>query len=346
VGKDGATGRQSCGGLAGLLRERILLFALVFATLIFLVGMRRTVGETGAIEEKAELSRLWRQKITWRACADVVIAGDSRIYRGVSPAAMHVALDETRILNFGFSGAGYSAEYIEATEQVLDPAGRGRRIVLGITPYSLTRSACRSNGFVAELLRPGDVREEFEQFLVGFGGRWTQPMPLNWSAVAAELRFIEKPRTKQRKQKERYISEPHDDGWVASTKDPETPNYYVEPMTRLLQSNPTDGGVLSELLRAVSRWRRGGILVYAFRPPTTTEMVTAENDAGGFNEEAFVAAFEAAGGRWLNMDQTAYHSYDGSHLTRDAAERLSRDLAKAIRGAEAGELAAERPPAP
>ena len=50
----------------------------------------------------------------------------------------------------------------------------------------------------------------------------------------------------------------------------------------------------------------------------------------GFDREAFVRDFRAAGGIWLDVDQDGYRTYDGSHLVRSSAEKLSRDLARAM----------------
>jgi hypothetical protein len=55
------------------------------------------------------------------------------------------------------------------------------------------------------------------------------------------------------------------------------------------------------------------------------------DERSGFDEKTFVVRFEAAGGIWLNLDQTAYHTYDGSHLREDAAVELSGDVARLMR---------------
>ena len=74
-----------------------------------------------------------------------------------------------------------------------------------------------------------------------------------------------------------------------------------------------------------------GIKVYAFRPPATEEMLEVENKYSGFDEATFVSFFEAAGGTWLEVEQTKYPSYDGSHLCPDGAIDFSHDLARLIK---------------
>ena len=59
-------------------------------------------------------------------------------------------------------------------------------------------------------------------------------------------------------------------------------------------------------------------------------MVELEKELSGFNQAEFVDAFKEAGGIWIDIDPTAYDSFDGSHLQSQSALELSRDLALKI----------------
>ena len=100
--------------------------------------------------------------------------------------------------------------------------------------------------------------------------------------------------------------------------------------------------VAETLLRAVADWRRAGIEVYGFRPPSSPEMVLWEDRYYQYDESAFQAKFEAAGGTWLHFDQAGYGSYDGSHLHHTEAVRLSQELAGRIRAANVMQMASRR----
>ena len=63
-------------------------------------------------------------------------------------------------------------------------------------------------------------------------------------------------------------------------------------------------------------------------------MIKLEQELSGFDEAAFVQAFVAAGGVWLPTDQTAYLTFDDSHLRRDDAIRLSESLGQQIQALE------------
>ncbi|MSP61434.1 MAG: hypothetical protein EXR72_14020 [Myxococcales bacterium] len=306
--KEGSTGFR-----ATLSRYRLSLTLATAAALVVTVGLIRP-----RINDNAGLDPddYWAMKTAWRGCADAVIAGDSRVYKAVSPAVMKQFLGERRILNYGFSGNGYTAEYLRAIEEVLAADGGEKIIVLGITPHALTQRACATNGF-KDLRRPTKGRPRLLALLERkldepFGGVRLKGLP---SLVLGGPRFTK-----------RFHNHYHEDGWAPGGQNPET-DEAVEYYRGLFKNNPVSDEIVARVEAAVVRWRARGIAVYGFRPPTTPGMLALEDGDGGFDEARFVARFERAGGVWLPVPGTGYASYDGSHLRDDAALRFSADLA-------------------
>jgi hypothetical protein len=288
---------------------RIAGTGLLAAVLIVLTVALRRYDDSGMAPD-----RFWASKSGWTACADVVVAGDSRVYRGVSPAAVSRVLPDQRILNFAFDGTGYDRAYLAAIERVLDPGSASPAVLLGISPHSLTPRAVVESGFR------------------------TRPKPTSepWS-VAAELapyrdrvsRALSPIREAEiRTPWKHYYQEFHADGWVASGRRPEQPGIALGSYESRFVNNAVSSGQIEDVLAAVAGWSGRGVRVFAFRPPTCSGMVELENRLSGFDEAVFVRRFEAAGGVWLAVSQTDYYSYDGSHLRADAAVRLSSDLAE------------------
>jgi hypothetical protein len=305
------------------LRERLLAVAVLVVGIIFAVGSLRHSDTTGMHPDV-----YWAMKAGWRHCADTVVAGDSRVYRAIAPQAIGAALPAHRVLNYGFSSVAYTPDYLDAIEQVLDPAAGRRRIVLGITPYSLTPKAARQNRFKEERHKPA-LSALTGAFFGELGGRFLEPVPLN-------EKFLDSFRVRKGP---RYLQEFRADGWVASRRVPEDVRIALKPYREeAFVENRVDDALVNVLLRRVEAWTAAGIPVYGFRPPTTTAMLELEAKRSGFDEAAFVAGFRRAGGRWIALGQTAYRSYDGSHLRLDAAVQCSTDLAAAI-------ARLERPPA-
>jgi hypothetical protein len=264
----------------------------------------------------------WVMKSDWRQCTDVVLAGDSRTYRGLSPAAMGRHLPNMRILNYGFSSAGFSGAYLRRLEGVLASDNSRKILVLGITPHSLTEGAARKNGFLNHtkksqlkkkmlrlfdpmfhFLRPVEAKEALA--ILTFGRFWTH-----------------------------YFEEYHRDGWVASSKDPENQAEALRAYSAVFDpgnSGTVSEDIINELIKTTAQWRGKGIEVYGFRMPTCRAMVEMETELARFDENAFVAGFEDAGGIWLSFDQTGYRTYDGSHLHSEGAKKLSSELSQKIR---------------
>ena len=135
--------------LSRLLGERTALAGVLSVLAILLGGWAIPDFEPGRVRYSGLVrEEYWRIKMNWHHCADIVLAGDSRIQVGVSPERMNRQLPGLRILNYGFGRVGYSQEYLRAVEALLDPASSDRTIVLGITPSALLKVSQQNNVFL------------------------------------------------------------------------------------------------------------------------------------------------------------------------------------------------------
>ncbi len=262
-----------------------------------------------------QLDVFWANKLDWKGAADCVIAGDSRACRCVAPPVLADRDEFARVLNFAFDSIGYSAAYLEAIERVVDPEARRRTIVLAITPYSLTPAAVRNN--------------EFE-----FRRRWLPGQSRAGMYARQSLRFLRPMRVDDlpslvrggRDEARSTDYECRTDGWLAMDRLGGNTTMYVAQYERALRENAVDDDVVIGLLETVRRWSADGMTVFGFRPPIAGPILEVEQRCSGFDQEAFVEAFERAGGRWLDLPPTGFQTYDGSHLGRDEARRFSRLL--------------------
>lgn len=268
--------------------------------------------------------RFWVLKTHSQQKYDMILMGDSRVYRGISPQAMSSVLSDLRILNFGYSGGGLNPVMYQAAEQRLDPQSSRPCIVLGITPLTLTAYAEKNEHYLQELNRPADyifVHRHLLRLLDLF-----DPLNLNallsgslWSASGATSAA---PSSTQG-----YYQEFHDDGWIASWSIPEDPNRTLPSFREIFSKTPVKSELVQSLLDQVRAWSTSGVRVYAFRLPSSPAMLALEDQYSGFDEIAFSQQFEQAGGTWFSIPLAPYHSFDGSHLTKDSALQLSTDLA-------------------
>ncbi|MFQ5423765.1 MAG: hypothetical protein ACE5F9_07275 [Phycisphaerae bacterium] len=301
-----------------ILRYRIVITLCFAAALVAVTAVRH--GPKDAEGLRRDL--FWATKITWRHCADGVIAGDSRACRGLAPEVMETELSGCRLLNFGFESVGYSEDYLAAIEAVLDPNSSRRVILLGITPYSLTPVAVKNNEF--EYRRRWLPYQSLAGLYARESLRFLRPMPVD-EVIRRLVATGAAPQS--------TVDSDYDyraDGWMAVDRSTGSATY-LKRRRAVYAQNTVDAAIVQTLLRFVRKWRAAGIDVYAFRFPIAEVVFEIERDCSDFDEAAFVAALEHAGGVWIAIDRAGYATYDGSHLGKREAVRLSRALARRMR---------------
>ena len=264
-------------------------------------------------------SKFWAQKAAASAVYDVVLAGDSRVYRGLSPETIENSTRGLRCLNFGFSSAGLTEEYLQAATAKFDPTAEKKVLVVGITAWSFTEDAAKNEHWrsakalawaprtFGNLLR--DARHLFDPVL-------------KTDIESLQLALQGRPAGASQ---ETY----HLNGWV------ETNSALIQPLqalasyrTSLAQYKPSHERMESAMacLREI---RARGVDIIAFRPPTTSEMDALEDEAS-FDADQCAEQIRALGGIWIDIPRTGWTSYDGSHLTGDESRRLSQKVGEAI----------------
>lgn len=292
--------------------DRTAMTLLLAGMLILVMGMLRPDKPRGVPPK-----RFWAAKITWRHCADVVITGDSRALMSLAPAQLESVFPKTTVLNFGFPGNPYSQQYLDAVENVLKPDSAKRRIIMGVTPHSLTRRA-HSTSYFRKLSAIPDERLEMHKTFAPVL-EFLKPMSLRdaWHGLF--------PQTAESTVVTRY----YPDGFLAVHRTPCRLNELKKYREIFRKKNVSDD-LIRNLLDRVRMWIRQGIIVYGFYPPTCERMVKVERNGSGFDRTDFIRRFTQAGGIWLHFDPTAYQSVDGSHLQDTAAFRFSRTFAQRL----------------
>jgi hypothetical protein len=313
-----------------MLKERSLLCViLAIPLLIFVLALKPRpvavtvlpmsydpIHDTGAAGD-----RMWVIKTHTTGKFDMLLMGDSRVYRGLSPQAMEKVLTGYKILNFGYSGGGLNPVMYAAAQQKLNPTSQKKSIVLGISPLTLTPRAAANEHYLQELNRPPDYVYLYLYWM---------PLvnlfePLSLGKMVNSLQG-----GNTQGNQDGYYLEFHDDGWVASYTIPEYPLSQIYSYQDIFSQTSVSPQLVQELIDQTRSWTQQGISVYAFRPPSCQGMVDLENQVSGFDEAALVKQFEAAGGVWFSIPLAPYHSYDGSHLDKSSALKLSADLANLI----------------
>ena len=85
-----------------MLKNKTYITVILSLFLILILGLILPKQNT----VKTQLERFWLKKTFSDKNYDIVIMGDSRTYRGVSPQAMQQILTNYKILNFAYSNGG------------------------------------------------------------------------------------------------------------------------------------------------------------------------------------------------------------------------------------------------
>ncbi len=299
--------------------RRTAVSALLAATVLALTAqVRPDLGNLKALRG-LEPGVFWDEKLRLPAQYDLLVAGDSRVYRGVVPEVLEAALGG-QAANLGFSGLGYEERYCDYVQGLLRPDGR-RIVILSITPSSLTSRSARENGFL-------DAVGHRPRW--GAAARWLNgPFhrrfePFTYFEILEMLGL--------RAQQFVYFEDYRATGWVASDQQPRDPTRAGPSYREFFHGNPVDARVSKALLERVRRWAGAGIRVVALRMPIGTSLHQIEREESGMDWDGFRSAFQAAGGKWLGdfSADPAFPTYDGSHLTANSAEAFSRAVAAAI----------------
>jgi hypothetical protein len=293
----------------------VLVFVMAVAAI---AASRRDVGY-------AEAPRwYWIDKVVWSSDASVVVAGDSRVYRGVDVAPLsRFAGGVAR--NFGFSSTLLTPAYIRRAACLLDPLGP-RVLVLGVTAASLRDPILARDGFRdAEL----DLQR---QKLPLWIARRIDDVRLYLRPVALDL-WAGGPR--RRAASDEYFQVFHESGWVESDRAvPDPIGLGVATVARDFEGMGTSSAAVESLLESIRALVAQGVRVYVFYPPVPDAVVQTELRMSGLNLESLESRLHAVGARWLHVDYEGLRSYDGTHLDGPSGQRLGERLVEAIRGSD------------
>ncbi len=269
-------------------------------------------------EERYMRDRFWIHKTFAPAKYDVVIMGDSRVYRGVSPDVMEKKLKNFKILNFGYSNGGLNPEMYKAAEEKLGKSDRPKIIVLSISANAITGFSRDNTQYRQE--RTLSREEKIEGLYLNNISYWFSP--------TSPQKLLD---TLNGKKENKYYRNHYNmNGYVASEKFPVDTTEAISSYVDDFNHYKVDEKYLQELYSQVKSWTSRGIKVVGFRPPVSLPMRQLEDSLGRYNENEIMTGFEQAGGYWLNLNPNQYKTYDGSHLTIESAKKLSAVLADKI----------------
>lgn len=295
--------------LRNIIKERIFIAAVATGVMLFLTHFIIPEPEQNSYKEK----KFWAKKVHSTQQFDMVICGDSRVYRGISPDDMKLNLGELSVFNFGFSSGSNDEKMLLESAKRLDPNGK-KILLIGLTPHSLTLFAAKDAQFrEVSNLKPEELLENL--YFADFLGFFRSVNFINYiKSFTSKNNDIP------------YHMLYYNNGWVASWKDSPDTVGTLDSYRGIFKENKVSGIIKTQFISQVKKLAEQGIKIFAFRPPVPDCMYNLENELSFFNEKEIITEFEAAGGKWIEIDRKKYYSYDASHLHYKSAIELSKDL--------------------
>jgi hypothetical protein len=299
-----------------IFEERVFwLIPIMVLIILFIKAFAPKSDEKRVIENNS----FWKHKTFDKKTYQIVIAGDSRVYRGVSPQAMIPVLPGMNILNFGYGSAGFDNIMLNEISKKIDLKAKQKVVVLGLTPLTLTQEG-RNNYHLNYELKT--KREELIELLY-FKRAFQFFVPFTLDQMDQKLKGKEFQTT--------FHQEYTSTGWVATYDEkPWEESAIKSYSTRFINNQVTEENLL-QVANKIKEWTQQGVMVFGFRPPTTHKMVALEDSLSGYNEQWVKTKIVESGGIWLDFNVDDYSTYDGSHLQKESAYRFSHDLATKIK---------------
>jgi hypothetical protein len=282
--------------------------AISFVLIVLLSGVVMFWNPQRTESESAK-QFFWTNKTHSDVKQDVVVYGDSRVYRGFSTEAFLEGSDLTAY-NYGYSSGSMSRRMLDFAASKIDHS-KSPTLLLGITAHAFTESAIKDEQFKQEFNRP--YSEVFQRLYKSKYLQVFDPIsPRDIFGTSENLEYF------------------HSDGWVSKSNVDVDTLAGLDSYERIFSKTKSSESIYHEFFEFVDSLTKTGVVIYAYRPPTMISMDALEEEMTTFNPIKVQEKFEKAGGIWFEIPRNEFSTFDGSHLDYASTQKLSRILAKAI----------------
>lgn len=249
----------------------------------------------------------WAHKIGAGPRYDIVLVGDSRVYRGLDPDIIGKNFGGAKCFNYGFSSAGLDSFLLNRAAGLLSPNGQ-KIMIIGISANSFTEEAM-GNGHLKSLLKLNRrdlwIRMHLYPHLTSFD-----------AYRISDLYSLMK--------RQGYYEDYHlATGFAASDRVPMDSATALSDYAIRFAHEKYSGKGEQNFVNAVDHLVQQGIKIYIIRMPTTHAMRAIEEHWQAGRLDSLEIELRNKGCEVIDPETGPYTSYDGSHLDSRSAEKLS-----------------------
>lgn len=293
--------------------ERIIRTFILAGLGLAIMGLIRPSSPDPLEDVRARQQSFFITKAHQSTKFDMVIIGDSRALRGLSPDEISRQLPGSSVFNFAFNSGGMNFEMYRAAENLLDSNSINPTIILAPTSLAFMPHKTGNQQYREFLAKPRDqvwLHSKSPVFADFF-------QPLSPSVYLRRALNI---------QPKRILNQSfHQNGWIATDQIPRDEASGLNTQRQVLKSLSVDSSLIDDFMAQTNAWSKKGISVFALFLPAYDPRVTLEDSLLGFDRREFQLAFENEGGTWLDVSGPDYQTYDGSHLVNESALICSRE---------------------
>lgn len=252
---------------------------------------------------KLKFKSFWLQKTFFEPGKEMLIIGDSRVYRGINPDQDP---KKRNIMNLGYSSAGISSELINTVIEYND--NPKVTLVLGITPLAFTDPSFSNHVWkrylqTSRLDRLIDENYFFNQLFSPFS-----------------LDQLKKSHPHPFKQTFFYKT-----GFVGTDHENYDTSIAVNSYTKTFSEYKFNPKLFLSTANTLKGLIKNGIKVYAFLMPVHRDLKFVEDNQSGFRLPFAKKTLTEIGVKWIDLNFTnSVQSYDGSHMNFETANKFSR----------------------
>lgn len=294
--------------------KRVILTLFIAFMISVLIGLLSNKIPTEELKKQ-----FFAYKIHSGKTYDLLIAGDSRVFRGVSSQPFEDKLG-LRSFNLGFSAVIFDDIMFDLVEQKLDRESKSPTIIVAITPHSLTKYSY-PNGHIKKIQKMKREDVLMYRYFLRATSVFT---PYSFSGL---LKFSSGAHSQEQSFHQEFFKE---QGWIYSKFETNQLQSALKSYHSTFNKRKIDSVIQEGLYDQIRIWKSKGYEVFGFIPPSSPNIESLERSYSGFLDQEIAKNFMAHDGKWISID-SIYDSYDGSHLTGESAIRLSNEIAYKIK---------------
>jgi len=262
-------------------------------------------------------TEFWLNKTHAAEKFNIVVGGDSRIYRGFSIEDMENEVDELSGINLGYSSAGFSKKYVDFMVGRL-AADRPRILVFGLSANAFTDESNKN-----ESLDQYQAVHGFDLYKGLYLSRYLKYFAPYKISDLKNAFYLDTVGVVQEKF--------YPNGWTSSDLTPSSDSVAFEIYTKIFTKDKVNDSIVTAFLHQVDSLQKTGIQIIAFRTPTNDPMTAIEDSLSGLRFTDLATHFQENNMTWIDFKNSDFRTYDGSHLDSKSARKLGKSVGETIK---------------